>query len=61
MNLGRLRQIELKEIWKHEAFNFTNWLAMPENLELLSEEIDIELSLIGTEYNVGRFNVDIYG
>jgi len=33
---------------------------MPENLELLSEEIDIELSLIGTEYNVGRFNVDIY-
>ncbi len=33
---------------------------MPENLELLSDEIDIELSLIDTEYNVGRFNVDIF-
>jgi hypothetical protein len=60
MNLGRLRQVELKEIWKHEAYNFTTWLALRENLELLSEEIDIELALIGIEYNVGRFNVDIY-
>lgn len=60
MNLGRLRQVELKEIWKHEAYNFTTWLAMPENLELLSEEIDIELSLIATEHYVGRFKVDIF-
>ena len=27
---------------------------------MLSEKIDIELTLIGTEYNVGRFNVDIF-
>lgn len=60
MNLGRIEQVELREIWKHEATNFTNWLAKPENLNLLSEEIDIELSLIDTEYNVGRFNVDIF-
>ncbi len=60
MKLGRIKQVELREIWKHEATNFTNWLAIPENLDLLSEEIDIELSLIDTEYNVGRFNVDIY-
>ena len=50
----------LREIWKYEASNFTQWLALPENLELLSEEIDIELSVIATEYNVGRFNVDIF-
>ena len=60
MKLGRIKQVALREIWKHEAINFTNWLAMPENLDLLSDEIDIDLSLIGTEYNVGRFNVDIY-
>lgn len=60
MKLGRIKQVELREIWKHEATNFTNWLAKTENLDLLSEEIDIELSLIDTEYNVGRFNVDIY-
>ena len=60
MKLGRIKQVALREIWKHEAINFTNWLAMPENLELLSDEIDIDLTLIGTEHNVGRFNVDIY-
>jgi len=60
MNLGRIEQVDLREIWKHEATNFTKWLAKPENLDLLSEEIDIELSLIDTEYNVGRFNVDIF-
>lgn len=60
MKLGRIKQVDLREIWKHEATNFTKWLAKPENLDLLSEEIDIELSLIDTEYNVGRFNVDVY-
>jgi hypothetical protein len=60
MKLGRIRQVNLREIWKHEATNFTKWLAKPENLDLLSLEIDIELSLIDTEYNVGRFNVDVY-
>jgi hypothetical protein len=60
MKLGRIEQVELREIWKHEASNFTKWLSMSENLDLLSDEIDVELSLIDTEYNVGRFNVDIY-
>lgn len=60
VNLGRIKQVSLREIWKHEAINFTQWLALPENLELLSDEINIELSVIDTEYNVGRFNVDIY-
>lgn len=60
MSLGRIEQVELRDVWKHEAHNFTKWLAEPENLDLLSEEIDIELSLIDTEYNVGRFNVDIF-
>ena len=60
MNLGRIKKVALREIWKHEATNFTQWLALPDNLELLSDEINIELSVIDTEYNVGRFNVDIY-
>lgn len=60
MKLGRIQQVDLREIWKHEATNFTKWLSLPENLDLLSDEIDIELSLIDTEYNVGRFKVDIY-
>lgn len=58
--LGKLKQVKLRDIWKHEALDFTKWLALEENIELLSEEIDIDISTIETEYNVGRFSVDVY-
>lgn len=59
MNLGKLSKVELRKAWTHEAYNFTNWLAEEDNLSLLSDEIGIEIKLIQTEANVGKFNVDI--
>ena len=58
-NLGKLKKVELRQAWNHEAHDFTQWLAKEENLELLSEEIGIDIKLIQTEANVGKFNVDI--
>lgn len=58
-DLGRLKKIDLREAWKHEALDFTKWLAQEENLSLLSEEIGIDVNLIQTEANVGSFSVDI--
>jgi hypothetical protein len=58
-SLSRLSKVDLREVWGHEALDFTNWLAEKNNLELLSEEIGIDIKLIQTEANVGRFNVDI--
>ena len=60
MALARLRKIDLREQWKHEPTDFTNWLAEDENLRLLSDEIGIDISLIQTEASVGKFNVDIF-
>lgn len=57
--LGKLKKIELRKSWNHEAHDFTQWLSKEENLELLSEEIGIDIKLIQTEANVGKFNVDI--
>ena len=59
MELGKLEKIPLREAWKHEALNFTNWLADEENLSLLSNEIGISISFIQTEASVGKFSVDI--
>lgn len=59
MNLSKLEKVPLREIWKHEATDFTTWLAKKENLELLSEEIGIDISFIQTEASVGKFSVDI--
>ncbi len=59
MQLSKLEKVDLREVWKHEALDFTNWLAKTENLDLLSDEIGIDISLIQTEASVGKFNVDI--
>jgi len=57
--LSKLNKVELREVWGHEATDFTTWLAQQENLDVLSEEIGVDITLIKTEANVGRFSVDI--
>jgi hypothetical protein len=59
MSLGKLKKIELREGWKHEANDFTKWLAQEENLKLLGDEIGFDIKLIQMEAKVGSFNVDI--
>lgn len=57
--LGRLEQVNVRDYWKNEAYDFTPWLAQPENLELLGDTIGIELEYIATEKAVGPFSADI--
>lgn len=59
MKLEKLKKVELRKAWNHEATDFTSWLAEDENLSLLSDEIGIDVKLIQTEASVGKFNVDI--
>lgn len=51
--------INPREYWKHEAFDFTNWLAEKENLTALSTAVGMKLELVGTEQSVGDFRADI--
>jgi len=57
--LGRLEKVDLREVWKHEATDFTNWISKEKNIELLSETIGIDIEVLETEASVGNFNVDI--
>lgn len=61
MKLGKLKTIDLRAQWPHEALSFTKWLAQPENLELLSDEvgIGIDFTSVQIEAPVGRYSVDI--
>jgi hypothetical protein len=59
MNLGTLKKIDLREAWKHEANDFTKWLAEEQNLSLLADEIGFELKLVQVEAEVGDFSADI--
>jgi hypothetical protein len=57
--LGKIEKIELRDIWRHEAYDFTNWLAETDNFQLLSEEIGLDMQVLRTEANVGNFSTDI--
>lgn len=57
--LAKLEKVDVREVWKNEAKDFTSWLAEPQNLASLGEEIDIELTLLKTEAPVGAFAADI--
>lgn len=56
---GRLESVELRDVWKNEAADFTPWLASEESLSQLGEILGIELELEATEKNVGPFRADI--
>lgn len=58
--LSQLERVPLREAWRHEASDFTPWLADPNNLGLLSTALGLDaLELVGTEQWVGDFKVDI--
>ena len=41
MQFGKLEKVDLRKGWNHEAYDFTQWLALPENMQLLSDEIGL--------------------
>jgi hypothetical protein len=56
-DFGNIQKINIREIWQHEAQNFTPWLA--KNLEKLGESVGMDLEMIEQEASVGNFSLDI--
>ena len=55
--IGRLETVPLRTLWPNEAYDFTTWLA--DNLELLAQAIDMDLTLVEREAPAGPFSADI--
>lgn len=59
-DLSKLQRVPLREAWKHEAGDFTPWLAEADNLETLAKALGLsELEAVATEHYVGDFKLDI--
>lgn len=60
-NLGKIKKVtDLRSVWAHEEYDFSQWLAEEENLALLSDSIGIDIMLEELESAVGGFSVDLY-
>lgn len=55
--IGKIERIKLRDVWKHEALDFTRWLE--ENIDALNEVLDLSLVNAEREQNAGPFSVDL--
>lgn len=58
-NIGKLTEVDARELWKHEQYDFSNWLAKEENLEYLNDIIGLTLTDVDKEVYVGPYRCDI--
>ena len=57
IQVGMLRPVPIREVWRDEARDLTPWLA--ENPALLEDALGLELELEGQEVAVGPFSADL--
>ena len=59
IKLGRLEEVDVRKLWSHEQYDFSNWLAKEENIELLNEALGLTLVDIEKEVYVGSYRCDL--
>ena len=57
--IGRLREVDVRELWKHEQYDFSNWLEKPENIEYLNDILGLTLTDVDKEVYVGPYRCDL--
>ena len=57
--IGKIERVKLREVWKHEAYDFTRWLE--ENIDVLNDVLDISIVNVEREKKAGTFSVDLVG
>ena len=59
IELDKFKEVNIRDIWKHEAYDFSNWLAQEENINELGEILGLSLVDVNTEVSAGSFKSDI--
>ena len=59
MKLGKLTEVNIRELWRHEQYDFSEWLSKDTNLEMLSDEIGLTLTDVSKEVFVGSYRCDL--
>lgn len=59
VKIGKLTEVDVRDLWKHEQYDFSNWLAKEENIKLLDDEIGLTLMDINKEVYIGSYRCDL--
>lgn len=59
VKIGKLTEVDVRDLWKHEQYDFSNWLAKEENIKLIDDEIGLTLMDINKEVYIGSYRCDL--
>ena len=59
MKLGKLTEVNVRDLWKHEQYDFSAWLAKEENITELGDVIGLNLVDVNAEVYVGSYRCDL--
>ena len=60
MAIGKLEEVDIRELWKHEQYDFSEWLSKKENIENLNDILGLTLVDISKETYVGSYRCDLF-
>ena len=60
MAIGKLEEVDIRELWKHEQYDFSEWLSKKENIENLNDILGLTLVDISKETYVGAYRCDLF-
>ncbi|KGM40433.1 hypothetical protein JY96_11345 [Aquabacterium sp. NJ1] len=55
--IGKLERVPLRQVWEHEAYDFTQWLQ--DHIEVLNEALGLNLVNVDREQAAGSFSIDL--
>jgi len=56
--IGKIKKVPLRELWRKEDTDFTEWLE--KNIDYLNDILDFDLSILSRDEKVGPFRVDLF-
>lgn len=60
MAIGKLEEVDIRKLWKHEQYDFSEWLSKKENIENLNDILGLTLVDISKETYVGSYRCDLF-
>ena len=58
-NIGKLKEVDVRNLWRHEQYDFSSWLAKENNIQYLNDILGLTLTDIDKEVFVGPYRCDI--
>lgn len=59
LSFGKLEEVIVRKLWRHEQYDFSSWLAQKENMEYLGDILGLTLTDIDQEVFVGSYRCDL--